>query len=138
MKTATSPLPRPHALLLCCCLLPLLAASCGTKAWRHKDQSVTVAKRGGLGGGPTSRYWLVGAKPGTVTNADEVSIYRKPQGGSAVPVKCAGFIDTTRPERIEVRLAEKHGSRWEQARVNGTYKLADENVPRPFYHWLIP
>ena len=124
--------------LLCCGLLPLLAASCaGSKALRHKDQSVTVAKRGGIGG-PSSRYWLVGTKPGTLTNAEEVTIFRKPKGGSAVPVKCAGFIDTTRPKRIEVRLAEKHGSHWEQARVNGTYKLADENAPRPFYHWLIP
>lgn len=137
MKNFISPLLRPH-ICLCCWLLPLLATSCAAKAWRHKDQSVTVAKRAGFGGGATARYWLVGAKPGTVTKAEDVSIYRKPQGGSAVPVKCAGFIDTTRPKRIEVRLAEKQGSGWEQARVNGTYKLADENAPRPFYHWLIP
>lgn len=134
MKTSF-PMPRPQA-LLCCALLPVLGSSCASKAWRHKDQSVTVAKRSL--GGPASRYWLVGAKPGAVTNAEDVSIYSKPQGGSAVPVKCAGFIDTTRPKRIEVRLAEKHGSHWEQALVNGTYKLADENTPRPFYHWLIP
>ena len=136
MKTPPS-LPRV-ATLLGCCVLPLLVTSCGAKAWRHKDHTVTVAKRSGFGGGSPARYWLVGAKPGAVTNAEEVSIYRKPQGGSAVPVKCSGFIDTTRPKRIEVRLAEKHGNRWEQARVNGTYKLADENAPRPFYHWLIP
>jgi hypothetical protein len=134
MKTSF-PISRPQV-LLGCALLPVLAASCAPHAWRHKDQSVTVAKRSL--GGPASRYWLVGAKPGTVNSAENVSIYSKPQGGEAVPVKCSGFIDTTRPKRIEVRLAEKHGSHWEQAGVNGSYKLADENSPRPFYHWLIP
>lgn len=121
-----------------CCLLPLLAGACaGTKAWRHKDQSVTVAKRGSFGG--ASSYWLVGAKPGQVTSAEDVKVFRKAGGAGATPVRCSGFIDTTRPSRIEVRLAEKHGARWEQARVNGTHKLADENAPRrPFYHWLIP
>ncbi len=135
MKTRF-PIPCPQA-LLGCALLPLIAGSCAPKAWLHKDQSVTVARRSSLGE-PASRYWMVGAKPGSVTNAENVSIYSKPQGGSAVPVKCSGYIDTTRPKRIEVRLAEKHGSHWEQAGVNGTYKLADENAPRPFYHWLIP
>jgi hypothetical protein len=121
-------------------LLPLLGGGCaGTKAWRHKDQSVTVASKGTLfRPGPPASYWLVGAKPGQILRADEMAIYRKAKGTKAVPVKCAGFIDTTQGGRIQVQLAERIGNRWEIARVNGTHKLRDENAPKPFYHWLIP
>ena len=121
-------------------LLVLLGSSCaGTKAWRHKDQSVTVARKGTLfrPAAPTS-YWLVGAKPGQILRADDLVIYRKAKGSKAIPLNCTGFIDTTRAGRLEVQLAEKIGNRWEIARVNGTHKLRDENAPRPFYHWLIP
>ena len=129
------PFPAVPVLL---CVLPLLASSCAnSRALRHKDQSVTVSKRAFFSS-DAARYWMVGAKPGQITNADDVAVYRKAKGSGAAPVKCSGFIDTTRPARIEVRLAEKHGGSWEQARVNGSYKLADENSPRPFYHWLIP
>ncbi|WP_035602824.1 hypothetical protein [Haloferula sp. BvORR071] len=131
------PVIRSGPILLC--LLPLLASSCAdTRAWRHKDQTVTVAKRSGLRGGAAMSYWLVGAKPGQVTNAEDVSVYRKTNGAGATLVKCSGFVDTTRPSRIELRLAEKRGGHWEQAWVNGSHKLSDENAPpKPFYHWLI-
>ncbi len=129
-------IPRPLV-----CLLALLTSGCaGTKAVRHEDQSVSVAKRGTLfhRTEPTS-YWLIGTKPGQVLRADDVTVYRKVKGAKAIPLNCAGFVDTTRPSRIEVRLAEKRGSAaWEQASVNGVHKLHDENAPRPFYHWLIP
>ncbi|MCW1915365.1 hypothetical protein OJ996_17405 [Luteolibacter sp. GHJ8] len=122
------------------CVLVGLSASCAsTKAWRHKDQSVTVARKGTLfsPGEPTS-YWLVGAKPGQIQRADDVSIYRKQKGSKAIPLNCTGFIDTTHRGRIEVQIAEKMGGNWQIARVNGTHKLRDENAPKPFYHWLIP
>ena len=122
------------------CLPVVLASGCAdTKAWRHKDQSVTLARKGPLfrPADPAS-YWLVGTKPGQILRADDLAIYRKAKGTKAIPLNCTGFIDTTRPGRIEVQLAEKIGNRWEIARVNGTHKLRDANAPRPFYHWLIP
>lgn len=122
------------------CLLVILSMSCaGTKAWLHADRSVTIARKGTFFR-PTepASYWLVGAKPGQVLRADDVSIYRKQKGSKAIPVNCTGFIDTTRSGRIEVQLAEKTGAGWQIARVNGTHKLRDESAPKPFYHWLIP
>jgi len=136
--TAVNPSMPRFALLA---LLPLLACGCATtKAYRHKDQTVTVARRASIFKPSPVSYWMVGAKPGTLTNAEDLKIFRKARMKSdgAAPIKCAGFVDTTRHSRIEVRLAEKRGGQLEQAWVNGTHKLIDENAPKPFYHWLIP
>ena len=129
------------AILLTTCLIPLALASCtATKGYRHADQTITVSQRGMIFRGSPTNYWIVGAKPCQITNAENLSVYRKAlaRGSSAAPLKCTGFVDTTNSSRIEVRLAEKHGTAWQQARVNGAHKLVDETAPRPFYHWLIP
>ena len=122
-------------------VLPLATASCTTtKGYRHKDETLTVSQRGLISRGNPTNYWIVGAKPNQVTSAENLSVYRKTlaRGNSAAPLKCTGFVDTTRASRIEVRLAEKHGNSWRKAPVNGTHKLVDEAAPKPFYHWLIP
>ncbi|QJE98743.1 hypothetical protein [Luteolibacter luteus] len=122
-------------------LLSLALASCTTtKGYRHKDQTITVSQRGLITRGDPTNYWIVGAKPNQVTSAENLSVYRKTlaRGSSAAPLKCSGFVDTTRSSRIEVQLAEKHGGSWQKASVNGAHKLVDETAPKPFYHWLIP
>jgi len=122
-------------------LIALACASCTTtKGYRHADQTITVSQRGVITRGTPTNYWIVGAKPGQVTAAEKLSVYRKSlaRGSSAAPLKCSGFVDTTRGSRIEVQLAEKHGATWQKARVNGAHKLIDETAPKPFYHWLIP
>jgi hypothetical protein len=128
-------------LLASALVLPLALASCTTtKGYRHKDQTITVSQRGLISRGNPTNYWIVGAKPNQVTSAENLSVYRKAlaRGSSAAPVKCTGFVDTTRSSRIEVQLAEKHGGSWQKARVNGAHKLVDETAPKPFYHWLLP
>lgn len=122
-------------------IAPLLASSCvSTRGYLHKDQTITVSQGSKFSKGNATSYWIVGAKPGQVNNAEGLSIYRKGlvNSQSAAPLKCSGFVDTTRSSRIDVELAEKHGPVWQQARVNGTHKLVDESAPKPFYHWLIP
>ena len=129
------------AILVATLLIPLALPGCtATKGYRHADQTVTVSQRGLVFRGTPVNYWIVVAKAGQVTNAESLSVYRKSlaRGQSAAPLKCTGFVDTTNSSRIEVRLAEKHGSAWQQARVNGAHKLVDETAPKPFYHWLIP
>ena len=128
-------------LLASALVLPFLATGCTiTKGYRHPDQTITVSQRGLITRGNPTNYWIVGAKPNQVTNAENLSVYRKTlaRGASASPLKCTGFVDTTRSSRIEVQLAEKHGASWQKARVNGAHKLVDETAPKPFYHWLIP
>ena len=129
-------------ILLTTCLVPLALAGCtATKGYRHADQTITVSqKRGVIIRGTPTNYWIVGAKPGQITNAENLSVYRKSlaRGSSAAPLKCSGFVDTTRSSQIEVRLTEKHGTTWQQARVNGAHELVDATAPKPFYHWLIP
>lgn len=128
--------PRTLALFL----LPLVATSCvSTKAYRHKNGTVTVTQRG-WNAKPGS-YWITGARPGTITPADDLAVFRKDFIGKplpAVPLKCNGFIDTTDARHIEIRLVEKRGGSLLQAWANGRHKLVDENAPKPFYHWLIP
>ncbi len=124
-----------------CLLLPVLLSGCTvTKGHRHADQTVTVSQRGLLSRGNPVNYWISGAKPGQLTPAEQLSVYRKSlaRGQSAAPLKCSGFVDTTRSSRIVVQLAEKHGGTWRQALVNGDHELDDETAPKPFYHWLIP
>lgn len=102
-------------LLASALVLPLALASCTTtKGYRHKDQTITVSQRGLISRGNPTNYWIVGAKPNQVTSAENLSVYRKAlaRGSSAAPVKCTGFVDTTRSSRIEVQLAEKHGGSW--------------------------
>lgn len=128
-------------LLASALVLPLALMGCTTtKGYRHKDQTITVSQRGLITRGDPTNYWIVGAKPNQVTSAENLSVYRKTlaRGSSAAPLKCSGFVDTTRSSRIEVQLAEKHGNSWQKARVNGAHKLIDETAPKPFYHWLIP
>jgi len=130
---------KTSARLLAAALIALLATSCvSTKAYRHKDQTVTVHRKG-LGKTPEN-YWLVGARPGQVTPSDTLAVYGKRMvpGDGAVPLKCTGFVDTRDDGRIDVRLARKHGGTWEPIPVNGRHKLVDKTKPRPFYHWLIP
>lgn len=128
--------PRTLALFL----LPLVATSCvSTKAYRHKNGTVTVTQRG-WNAQPGS-YWITGANAGTITPADDLTVFRKDFIGKplpAVPLKCNGFIDTTDARHIEIRLVEKRGGSLLQAWANGRHKLVDENAPKPFYHWLIP
>lgn len=128
-------------ILVTALLVLIVLPSCTTtKGYRHADQTITVSQRGRIVRGNPTNYWIVGAKPGQVTNAENLSVYRKAltRGNSAAPLKCSGYVDTTRSSHIEVRLAEKHGTQWQQARVNGAHKLVDETAPKPFYHWLIP
>ena len=133
MKTTSL---RPFALLM----LPWIATSCvTTKAYRHKNGTVTVTQRGWNAN--AGSYWITGAAPGTITPADDLAVFRKDFIGKplpAVPLKCDGFIDTTEAKRIEIRLVEKRGGNLLQSWANGRHKLIDENAPKPFYHWLIP
>jgi hypothetical protein len=130
----------PSLRLLAFLVLPLVASSCvTTKAYRHKNGTVTVTQRGWNAN--AGSYWITGANPGTITPSDDLTVFRKEFIGKptpAVPVKCTGFIDATNSKRIEIRLIEKKGGSLLQAWANGRHKLVDENAPKPFYHWLIP
>jgi hypothetical protein len=120
-------------------LAALAATSCvSTKAYRHKDQTVTVHRKG-FRTTPVS-YWLVGVRPGQVTVSDDLAVYHKRliKGQAAAPLKCTGFVDTRDDGRIEVQLARKQGGSWDPTLVNGNHKLIDTTAPKPFYHWLIP
>jgi hypothetical protein len=129
----------PSLRLLAILVLPLLATSCvTTKAYRHQNGTITVTRDWNNEG---DSYWIAGAKPGTITTSDQLSVFRKEFIGKptpAVPVKCIGYVDTTESKRIEIRLVEKRGGSLQQAWANGRHKLVDENAPKPFYHWLIP
>lgn len=131
---------KPSLRLLALLALPMFAGSCATtKAYRHKNGTVTVTQRGWNAN--AGSYWITGAAPGTITPSDSLSVFRKDYIGQplpAVPVKCTGFIDATETKRIEIRLVEKKGGGLLQSWANGRHKLIDENAPKPFYHWLIP
>jgi hypothetical protein len=130
---------RPSLRPLTFLALPLIGSSCvTTKAYRHQNGTVTVTRDWNNEG---DSYWIAGAKPGAVSTADQLTVFRKEFIGKptpAVPVRCAGFVDTTDTKRIEIRLVEKRDGRLQQAWANGRHKLVDENAPKPFYHWLIP
>lgn len=120
-------------------VLPLLFTACTTTTgYRHKDGSITISQRGPKA--KSSNYWIAGAKPGQIHQAENLSIFRREtgRGKKAVPLKCEGFIDTTFDEEIGVRLIEKQDGGWRQSWANGRHKLIDESAPKPFYHWLIP
>jgi hypothetical protein len=130
---------KTSARTLAAALIPLLAASCvSTKAYRHKDRTVTVHRKGFAT--TPANYWIVGAKPDQVTPSDQLAVYGKRlvKGDGAVPLKCTGFVDTRDDGRIDVQLAHKQGATWDPIPVNGRHKLVDKTKPRPFYHWLIP
>jgi hypothetical protein len=118
----------------------LALASCsGTTAHRQGNGSITAIHSSW--GKAEATYWITGAAAGRITPAERLSVFRKPHPGrpvSAHPVKCAGYIDTTAPARIEIRLVEMQQGSLRQSPVNGRHKLTDENSPKPFYHWLIP
>ena len=117
----------------------MITACTSTTAYRHKGGSITVSQRG-FRAEPTN-YWISGATPGQIAEAGKLNIYRRTKGANrtkAVPLRCSGFVDTTRDAKIEIRIAEKSSGQMQQAWVNGTHKLVDERKPKPFYHWLIP
>jgi hypothetical protein len=129
---------RSLRLLAFLVVAPLATSCVSTKAYRHKNGTITVTRDWNNEG---DSYWISGAKPGTISTSEQLTVFRKEFIGKptpAVPVKCTGFIDTTETKRIEIRLVEKKGGTLVQAWANGRHKLVDENAPKPFYHWLIP
>lgn len=123
--------------------VPLLFTACTTTtAYRHKNGSLTVSRQSRFFGSASSTvYWITGASPGHISTAENLTVFRKRiegKPGPAVPLKCSGFVDATETKHVEIRLAEKQGGNLSQSRVNGRYKVTDENAPKPFYHWLIP
>ena len=122
--------------------IPLLATGCAsTKAFRHKNGTLTVSRQGFFGKASSTSYWITGAAAGRISPAEDLTVFRKVIDGKplpAVPLKCSGFVDATEPKHVEVRLVEKQGGSLSQAKLNGRHKLIDANTPKPFYHWLIP
>lgn len=93
--------------------------------------------------------WIKGAAPGKITPASDLKVHVEMTGfkPTRYDVKCIGYIDWTREDRISVRLASSSGRRWipnpdgtpfaRLAPEPSPYRILEEGVhrlPKPEKH----
>jgi hypothetical protein len=93
------------------------------------DNSILIRERGYLGDFTRTDTVIRGAVPGTVNPASSLTIYER-SCIKEVPFRsppAEGYVDCSKPDRVEVRVVVKEPPHPYQLTVNGVHRLSDSS-----------